>query len=347
MNKLLKFFTAAFILGISCKGPEITGGNIHLQEGRPDRAIEQYKKSIEKEPNNTTPVVGVSVASYMKKAYKDAVLYLEKAIDMDKEKTEKDLRDYEKLLNTKYLKWQIYYNGAVENYNENPNKGIELAKKSLDVSDPEKVSLSYCLLGRMVLNMGKVDEAEKYYEEAIKVYKNNVEPYIYLGRYYLTTKETEKALKYFNEALKVDSTKVEVYELIGQAYLLKKDYKGAIKSLEGALKVIGEKPTIFYNLMVAHYESENYDEGIKNGKKVIEKGGVDPTVLNNTYNLIGQMYIKKNEYKEAINLMKECIDKGINDCNAYSLMAQAYYKLGQIKESSLWSKKWEECEKNK
>jgi Tfp pilus assembly protein PilF len=52
------------------------------------------------------------------------------------------------------------------------------------------------------------------------------------------------------------------------------------------------------------------------------------------------------DYKNAVTVIKEAIDKGINNCDSYSIMTHAYYKLGKMKESNSWSKKWEECKKN-
>jgi Tfp pilus assembly protein PilF len=62
---------------------------------------------------------------------------------------------------------------------------------------------------------------------------------------------------------------------------------------------------------------------------------------------MGQAYQEKKDYKNVVSVIKEAIDKGVNNCDSYSLIAHAYYKLGQTKTSSSYSKKLEECEKNK
>jgi tetratricopeptide (TPR) repeat protein len=199
----------------------------------------------------------------------------------------------------------------------------------------------------MLFNSGKSDEAIKYYQEAIKANENNVEAYIYLGHFYLTQRKTDEAIKYFNDAINIDSTKVEVYELLGQSYLLKKDYVTAIKTLDKAMSIVGKNPTILYNLLVANYESKNYDKAIKDGKEVLGIENVKPTILTNTYNLLGQIYQNKNEPNNAVAIVKEAIDKGVNNCDSYSILAQAYLKLGKKKESSSWAKKWQDCEQDK
>lgn len=332
---------------VSYLDPDVMGANIHLREGRYDRAIGLYKKVERKNPNDVLLTVALATSYYMKKDYREAVNYLDKTVEMDKEKVQGKLRDYEERVDTKYLKWQIFYNGAVEYFKDEPEKGINLAKKSLEVEDPTKVSQSYNLLANMVLKVGKKEEAIKLLMKAIEADKKNVDAYMTLGHLYLTDSDTEKALKYFNGALEIDSTKIKIYELIGQAHLLDKEYAEAIKSLEKALSITGKSPTLLYNLMLAHYEAKNYDEAINNGKEVLGLDDVEPRVLTGVYNLMGQVYQDSKDYKNVVALMKEAVDKGLGNCDSYSLIAHAYYKLGDNKTSSVWSKKWEECEKNK
>jgi len=348
MKNIFLIVVVFLIIGASCNNthPDIVGGNIHLRAGRYDRAIERYVKAEKDLPGDVIPIVAKASAYYMKKDYRKAVHYLDEAVKLDKGKTEKRIGEYEDKLNTKYLKWQIYYNGAVEYFEDDQQKASELAEKSLEVEDKEKVSLSYSLMAKMMLNSKKMEEAKKLYAKAIEADKNNIEPYIFLGHYYLSENKSEDALKYFNEALAMDSTKIEVYELIGQAYLLDKKYDEAIKSLKKAVSVSGKKPTALYNLMLAYYEGKDYDSAIKNGKDILAMEKVEGRVLTKVYNLMGQVYKDKKDYKTAIAVMKESIDKGVNDCFAYSIIAFSYNKLGERNESSSWAKKWEQCEKN-
>jgi len=300
------------------------------QQGRFDRAIEQFEEALAKYPDGFGPLVSLATSYYMKKEFKKAVDYLEWAIERDKKGAEDKIKFYEDLLNTKYLKWQIYYNGTVEYFKDNQGKAIGLGKKSLEVENSEKVSQSYNLLASLMFNMNKVEEAKNFLTRAIEADKNNVEAYMTMGHYYLVEGDTDKALKYFNEVLKINSSKV-------------KEYGKAVKSLEKALLITGKSPTILYNLMFAHYETKNYDLAINKGKEVLALGNVEPSVLTSVYNLMGQIYQEKGDYKSVIAVVKEAIEKGMNNCDSYSLIANAYYKLGDAKGSNSWSNKWEEC----
>ena len=349
MKKFFLFVFLVIFLAVGfngCSSAEKTGGNIHLQEGRFDRAIEQYRKALEKYPKDSDLYVAIGAAYFMKKNFKEAVSNFEKAESMNPEALDGEVNQYEGLLNTRYLKWQIYYNGAVEYTKENPEKAMELAKKSLDVEDSEKVSQSYNLLANIMLNVDKVKEAQDFLTKAIEADKNNVEAYMTMGHYYLSERKSDEALKYFNEVLKIDSTKIQVYELIGQAHLLKGDHDEAIKSLEKALSISKNDPTILYNLMLANYRAKRYDVAINKGREILGLENVAPSVLTSVYNLMGQIYNDKGDYKNAVAVVKEAIEKGVNNCDSYSVAAFASYKLGNVKESTDWSNKMEECEKN-
>ena len=347
--KKFMFFASLVIFVLACfcgcQSAEQTGGNIHLKQGRYDRAIEQYKEAAKKYPNNIGTLVALSSAYYMKKDYKESIAYIDKARKIDKEGTDGKFKEYEDLLKTQYLKWQIYYNGAVGFFEEDSEKALELAKKSLEVEDKEKISLSYSLMAKMNLNIKKLAEAKELYAKAMEADKNNIEPYLYLGHYFLSESKSKDALKYFNEALAIDSTKIEIYELIGQAYLLDKNYDKAVKALEKAVSVSGKSPTALYNLMLGYYEGKRYDSAIKTGKDILGMDNVEKRVLTKVYNLMGEIYKDKKDYKTAIATMKEAIDKNLNDCYAYSVVAFAYNKLGNRSESNVWAKKWEQCEK--
>ena len=349
--KKFVFFASLVVVLIACfngcSSAEKTGGNIHLQEGRFDRAIQQYKVALKEYPNDSDLYVGIAIANFMKKDYREAIVNLETANNMNEKGVEGNFKKYEGLLNTKYLKWQIYYNGSVEYSKDDLTKGIELAKKALEVDDPKKVSQSYNLLANLVLKEGKDEEAKGYLMKAIEADKSNIQAYMTLGHSSLAQRDVENAVKYFNEALKVDSSKIEIYELIGQAYLVKAEYDKAIKSLEKALSITGKNPSILYNLMVANYQAGNYDETISKGKEVLALENVDNSIAAKVYNLIGQSYQEKKDYKSVVAVIEEAINKGVNNCDSYSLIAHAYYKLGKTKTSSNYSKKWEECEKNK
>ena len=241
MKKFLFFAALVILLGAGfhgCKSAEETGGNIHLQQGRYDRAIQQFKEAQEKYPNSCGPLVSLAASYYMKKDYKEAVDYLEKAMEIDQKGAEGKVKSYADLLNTQSLKWQIYYNGAVEYFKDDElEKALKLGGEAIKVEDPKKVSQSCNLLANMMLKTGKNEEAVKFLTKAIESDKENVEAFMTLGHHYLTKKETQKALEYFDEVLKIDSTKIKVYELIGQAHLLDKDYAEAVKSLEMAYRL--------------------------------------------------------------------------------------------------------------
>ena len=347
MRSIFLIIIVFLIIGVTCEppDPDRVGGNIHLQEGRFDRAIELYKKAAKKYPVEVLPIVALSSAYYMKKEYKEAVHYLEKAIEMDKKGAEGGIKSYEGLLNTKYLKWQIYYNGAVKYFEEDIQKALGLAKQSLEVEDKEKISLSYSLMAKMMLNSKKLEEAKELYSKAMEADKNNIEPYLYLGHYYLSDNKSEDALKFFSKALEIDSTKIEIYELIGQAYLIDKKYGEAIKALEKAVAVSGKNPTALYNLMLAYYEGKDYDSAIKQGKNILAIENAEKIVLTKVYNLMGKTYEEKKDYESAINIIKDAIDKDISNCDSYFILTLAYYKLGKLKESNYWSDKWEDCQK--
>jgi tetratricopeptide (TPR) repeat protein len=97
--------------------------------------------------------------------------------------------------------------------------------------------------------------------------------------------------------------------------------------------------------MLAYYEAKLYDQAIDKGKEVLAMEDAEDQVLTKVYNLMGQIYEEKNNYKAAVDIIKDAMDKGLNNCDSYSVLAHAYYKMGNLEESQKWSNKWEDCQK--
>ncbi len=344
MKKLLLGGVVIALILSSCKSAEITGGNIYIQNKKYDKAIEQFKLAVQKHPEDPGPYVSLSVPYFLERNYKEAVDALNKAFQLDKKGAEDQVKIYESFLGIKNYKMQVFYNGSITYLGDgNFEKALELVKGAEDIKDPESESLLYNLHGNILIRMNKGEEAPEFYEKAIEVFPENIDPYLSLGKYYTIENKPEKAISYFEKALAIDSTATDVYTWLGQAYLSVEDYTKAIDILEKASVILKDNSKILYNLALSYFKNKNYDAAIENSERVINLEETDPEILSRTYNLLGQIYITKEQYEKAINALQEAIQKNPNDCEAYHLMAYGYYKMGKKNLSSEYANKWNEC----
>lgn len=340
---LTTLFVILAIMFTGCKAQEITGGNIHIQNGEYDEAINQFKIATEKYPDKAGPWVSLSVPYYLKKEYKKSAKALDEAYKINSKDAQGRVEWYEDFLRKEDYRWRVFYNGAVRfNQDGDFDKAIEYVEKSIKTEDPEKKSYSYNLMGNLNISKGENEEAVKNYKKSIDVYGKIVEPYLSLGGYYLINGMNEEAITYCKKALKVDSTRTRPYVLLGQAYLNLEDYANAKEMLQIAASKFPEDEKILYNLALAHLKSNDYKATISVCRKILELE-VEPAIKSRSYNLYGQAYIEQEEYEKAIKVLKEGVESNPNNCEAYHLIAIAYKKLGNKTLTSKFAEDWDRC----
>ncbi len=343
MKKLLVIAILIALILTGCKAQEITGGNIAIQNREFDKAISLFKQAAQKYPDKAEPYVSLSVPYHKKKYHKEAADALEKALQINEMETKEKVKWYENFLHTENYAWNVFYNGAVKYSDENFERALELVKRSESVETPKYKSYSYNLHGNILSMTGKVDEALTYYEKAIEADKTNIDPYLSLGRYYVIHTNPEKAVPYLEKALEIDNTVTETYIVLGQAYLDLEEYKKAIEVFKKSPPTLKENPGIQYNLALAYLKAEDYESALETGKKVIGMKDVDPVILSKAYDLIGQVYITKGKYNDAVSVLNDAVAENPNNCEAYHLMAIVYLKMKNNKLSSEYGDKWMEC----
>ena len=121
-----------------------------------------------------------------------------------------------------------------------------LTKKLL--KDNPKVVFLYNLLGLILAEQKKIDEAEKIYEEGIKIDPNFPTIYINLGNLFFrlkSNKKIEEAEKLYKKSLSIDSKLPEPHNNLGNLYNSLGKHEKAIKSYEEAISLnLSELPGI-------------------------------------------------------------------------------------------------------
>ncbi len=142
---------------------------------------------------------------------------------------------------------------------------------------------------RLLEDMGKLDDAEKYYRRSLNELPGNYGDIAYyydgLGNVAQKKGEYESSLKWHNKSLQIkmrtlkpdDSSIGSSHLSIGNVYQEKKDYTNALKSYEKALMI--------YN--------QTFDENYLNSAICMDN--------------IGNNYRRKNEYSKALKLYQEAL----------------------------------------
>ena len=199
-------------------------GNLSAKSNNNEEALKYFDLSIKEDPDFYKAHRNKGVALFMLGKYRDALLSLDKAIEMNPAMEEN--------FAIHALKANAYA------YLNEPAKAIKHAKKSLLLNNQE--SVDYNLKGIMLGLLGKYTEAIESYDKAIalgagsfETYKNKFCPLYKLKRY-------EEAIKSCDQALTLEPDNSGNYELYANKALalnkLKK-YKESIVNINRALEL--------------------------------------------------------------------------------------------------------------
>ncbi len=151
-----------------------------------------------------------------------------------------------------------YYETALQNY----KKTLEFTKYDTNMNN-----FFHCFqCGWALYEMGRQEEAMKYFEEGLKwkpEYETRYEKWM-KGHIFALQGKYDLALEYLNKALEMDPTFENVYYTRGYVYFMKSDRQKALKDLEmvDQLRQKGEAIAIF------HRKAMNLKDEIENGGRI-------------------------------------------------------------------------------
>jgi tetratricopeptide (TPR) repeat protein len=120
------------------------------------------------------------------------------------------------------------YREAIDVFREDTSKNPVIANK---------IGIAYHQLQQL-------DNARKYYQQAIRLKPDYAEAINNLGTVYYATKSFGKAIGYYKKALKYSPNSASIYSNLGTAYFARKKYKEAMETYQTALKL---DPNVFEN----------------------------------------------------------------------------------------------------
>lgn len=157
-----------------------------------------YINAINGGDNRTSTAIELSKVCYEICLFKDAVKYLEDAID-------RELKEND----SKFINMELYYElaNAYEG-DKDYTKAIQILS-SMDGKFNNNTALeskSYFKLGNLYYRQGLYKESEFFYKKALEIDEKNPDLYYSIGTLYLETKRRNEAIKMFREAIKIDNS---------------------------------------------------------------------------------------------------------------------------------------------
>lgn len=121
----------------------------------------------------------------------------------------------------------------------------------------------HAILGHCYMEMGRIDDAARCFDEAIAVQPDHAEALNGLA-YIMATKveNLDIALKYIRQALSVDGMRPEFYHTLGWVHFKTGEVQKSIDAFARALEIKPNYLLARYNLGLANYITQNYQAAI-------------------------------------------------------------------------------------
>jgi len=199
---------------------------------------------------------------------------------------------------------------------------------SKDKINTKKNADYYYKIGLSYLSSGNNSQAIYYLTKSYEINPDNPEVLNALGIAYSSVGEFKKAEKFFLRAIELAPEKGEVYTNIGIILAEEKKYNKAIWYLKKAIQNPNykNKEKAFYNLALIYKkmgDDEKYEEHLKKALSY------NPYFVN-AYISLGNYYLSKKDYRNALDVFTKGYNIGIYIPEIYMGLGKSYYFLGKL-----------------
>lgn len=260
------------------------------------------------------------------KVWIDPDEFIKKFVDVTNEKAEEQVqmdRDqtiYREKNETEIIDLREQYKKA-----DNEDKRQEIASKIKH--NEEKVTASQLnQRGIECYNRGDLNEAIKFYNQAIEMDNNYAAPLTGLGWIYNDQRQYVKAIECFQKSIELYDGFAVPYNGLSYAYNFNNEYNKAIEYGNKAIQLDPNYAAAWNNIGLAYNSLGNYEKAIEYYKKAISIAPNDDIPLAN----IGTVYYKQKDFVKALEYYQKSIKLNSSHANVWYHLGHIYGQKGEI-----------------
>ncbi|MDD5116001.1 MAG: tetratricopeptide repeat protein [Candidatus Omnitrophica bacterium] len=245
-----------------------------------DRAIQEYKKALEDDPDSSLLHLSLASAFIRKNELPLAIQELKRSIEL-----EPDAVEPHAILALVY---------ATQNESEPASQEYALALKNASKLDPENIAI-YKSLGAVYLQQGKLKEAEGVFKVITGLAAKDEQAHFYLGSIYYDLKDYPAAEREFKTAIKLNPNYHEALNFLGYFYLEQnRNINKAGRMIRKALRIDPENGAYIDSLGWFYFRKGKFKEALSQLEKAASLLS-DPVI----YDHLGDVFIKLGDPESA------------------------------------------------
>lgn len=336
------------------------------ENGQYKKALEICKPLVETDRSYTAAVFLLGRIYFASGSVDSAIVYIEKAIDLDKHNKEyrdaaNSIQDFSNMLRDASRAFNIadyeeanslyeqaieknpnfadaYYSLAKVNIRlDNVSKAAENFRKAIELNPAEtryrkgyeELVARFLSEGNQLYKRRNYKAAEEKLKQAINLNPEEFMAYYLLGVVQLATRDLDEALESIKKCIELNDEYAKAYLVCGKIFQRLNNSADALNSYEKAVEVDPNYSDAWLNIGTLCFKKKDFEKAITAYTKVIE---LKPE-YSKTYGNLGAVYIETNRYKNAIDYLKKAVELDPRSHISWLRLSQAYNKTGNCNEA--------------
>lgn len=134
------------------------------------------------------------------------------------------------------------------------NNHVRTMDLILQINEKERSAQDWLLLGNVLADNGKIEDAVYMYQKAISKDKKCYKAYYNLGNYYLEKGQNDSAIENYNKAIRIKNDNPYIFYNLGCAYLKQNNLSSARLNFYKAIMFNANVPEFHYNLAYTYHK---------------------------------------------------------------------------------------------
>lgn len=287
-----------------------------LQQKQYDAALREAKQSATADSKNSEAWKIAGFAEIGLKRYADAAEDLQRASDLQRAEGKPDTHTDDALA-------EAYF------FSEKYEQALPLlvAETTRAGAKPDAATLYYRGIAEM--NLKKTDDAERSFNEVLKLDPKNKGALVYLGQMAFTRNDYTASINMLNRATLADPTYPRAWELLTQAYLYRArnaqgaaadaDYLAAVRASDSLARLRNDDQTAILQGQALFFAKQYV-----RAATVLEKVSASPNAPDATFFLLGYAYFQTKNYTKAVPALERAAEKTPDNADIYRLLGFSY-----------------------
>ena len=192
------------------------------------------------------------------------------------------------------------------------------------------------LVGESQLKLGRIEEAKKTFQRAIKLNPKELQPHLSLADLYFEQGKFVYAALSFSDAVYLNPDNPDYRYMQGLSYFNAHEWGRPAASWEDLLPyrpndavVRNLLPQTYYIMAVEYNRIGNPTMGRQAFKNALSVNNNTSAWLSGAMGVLGKFYREKNMYRESLVAYQEVLELSPNDADAYMGIGVTYWKMDE------------------